>query len=640
MHRTPSSSSTIIPREVLFGNPLKTSPQLSPDGKRLSYLSPKNNVPNVWVGTPGGNDFRAVTDDSHAGIKSYFWSYDSKHILYILDAHGDENYLLYSVNLDTQEIRNLTPFQGVHVSIIKQDKNFPNEIMIAMNKDNPFVLDAYRLELDTGKLTLVAINPENVSEWFVDSQFKVRGALNHTREGTMELLVRDSEEAEWVQRIVWDLDDEYSSKPIGFSQDGKSFYLVDSRQSDTGRLVKWNLLDETVELLLEDEQYEIFHLEAHAYVNSIIIHPDCYHIQAVAIGKKRKEWVILDESIRDDFAALSNLGEGDFTLCSRDAADLAWVVGFFGDKGPASYYLYDRKTKTAAFLFHESPELAKYELQPMEAVSYKTRDGLTIEGYITFPTGQREANLPMVLHVHGGPWHRVSWGMFDMDFMEMQWLANRGYICLTVNFRGSTGYGKKFVNAADKEWAGKMHDDLVDAVNWAVNKGYAIPGKIAIYGASYGGYAALVGATCTPELFCCAVDKFGPTNLLTMLRSFPPYWDYALPSFYRRVGNPDTEREFLISRSPVYKVDKIRIPIMIAMGENDPRVKTAEAEQIVAAMESRGLEYEYMLFPDEGHAFSKQETRLAFHEAAERFLAKNLGGIMVNGAAHFEGSNG
>jgi dipeptidyl aminopeptidase/acylaminoacyl peptidase len=295
-------------------------------------------------------------------------------------------------------------------------------------------------------------------------------------------------------------------------------------------------------------------------------------------------------------------------------------VGYSLDDGPASYYVYYRNTGKFEFLFVTRPELEKYKLAPMEAVSVKTRDGLTIHGYITFPPDGRRKNLPMVLNVHGGPWARDTWG-YDP---EAQWMASRGFICLQMNYRGSSGYGKKFLNAANREWGGKMHDDLIDAVNWAADKGYADPKRVAIFGGSYGGYAALVGATFTPKQFRCAVDIVGPSNLLTFIRSIPPYWSVFLKEFHERVGNPDTEEAFLKSRSPLFHVSNIEIPMLIAQGANDPRVKQAESEQIVAEMKKKGIDHEYMLFPDEGHGFAKPQNRIRFYEACEKFLAKHL----------------
>jgi dipeptidyl aminopeptidase/acylaminoacyl peptidase len=313
---------------------------------------------------------------------------------------------------------------------------------------------------------------------------------------------------------------------------------------------------------------------------------------------------------------------GDFSLISRDDADQTWLIAFTVDNWPVPFYAYDRKSQHVTFLFDNQPDLNRYTLSHMQPISFPSRDGLTIHGYLTLPAGAQPHNLPLVLNVHGGPWGRDHWGYNP----EAQWFANRGYASLQVNFRGSTGYGKDFLNAGDKEWGRNMHNDLVDAVQWAIKEGIAHPAKVAIYGGSYGGYAALVGATFTPDLFCCAVDIVGPSNLMTLIQTIPPYWSTFRATFHKRVGNPDTEEEFLKSRSPLFKADQIRIPVLIAQGANDPRVKQAESEQIVEAMQSKGIPYEYMLFPDEGHGFAKPENRIKFYVAAEQFLANQLGG--------------
>lgn len=390
-------------------------------------------------------------------------------------------------------------------------------------------------------------------------------------------------------------------------------YLVDARNSNTGRLVKMDLATGETSVIAEDAQYD---------VSNVLVDPDNYTIQAVAFNRDRVEWIVLDESIKLDFDTIREISRGNFAVTSRDNADRTWIISFSRDDGPVAFYAYDRQTRKVTFLFDNQPDLNKYTLATMEPISFTSRDGLTIHGYLTLPPKTEGKNLPLVLNVHGGPQARDNWGYNP----EAQWLANRGYACLQVNYRGSTGYGKEFLSAGDREWGGKMHDDLVDAVQWAIKQGIADPQKVAIYGGSYGGYAALVGATFTPDLFCCAVDIVGPSNLITLLRSVPPYWSALLVSLYRRVGNPDTDEEFLKSRSPLFKVDQIKIPMLIAQGANDPRVKQAESEQIVEAMKKRGIDYEYMLFPDEGHGFAKPENRLKFYAAAEKFLAKHLGG--------------
>ncbi|GAB4371479.1 MAG: S9 family peptidase [Calditrichia bacterium] len=607
------SQTDLIPREVLFGNPEKSSPRISPDGQKLAYLAPYNDVLNVWVRTIGQEDDRVVTPDTNRGIRRYFWAEDSKHILYLQDVGGNENWRLYGVNLESGEIKDYTPFDNVQVRILDTHKVYPEQVLIAMNKENPVLHDVYRLDLDSGELTLIAKNPGNVVSWMTDAGFRLRAAVATNPEGGMDLLIRESETSPWEKILTWSEEDNFSSGPISFTKDGQSLYLIDSRNANTGRLVKMELKTKSIKVIAEDPNYD---------VSGVMIHPDTYEIQAYSFTRARREWFVIDDTIRRDFQNILNLEYGDFQVYDRDNSDNIWLVGFTRDNAPVTYYAYDRSKKEGIFLFDQRPQLKKYQLAKMMPISFVSRDGLPIHGYITFPPGQKRERLPMVLFVHGGPYARDTWG-YDP---EAQWLANRGYICLQVNFRGSTGYGKKFLNAGNKEWGGKMHNDLVDAVKWAIEKGYADSQRVAIYGGSYGGYAALVGATFTPELFRCAIDVVGPSNLITWITSVPPYWKPLLEILYKRVGHPETEEEFLKSRSPLFKVDQIKIPILIAQGANDPRVPKAESDQIVEALKAKGVDYQYLVFEDEGHGFAKPENRLKFYTAAEKFLAKHLGG--------------
>ena len=610
---TTTTNVELIPRDILFGNPVKTSPQVSPDGRRMAYLAPVNNVLNVWVGTIGQDDYRSVTNDVERGIRFYAWAADNKHILYLQDVGGNENWRLYATNLESQETRDLTPFENVQARVIDRDKHFPNELLIGMNKDNPQVHDVYHLDLASGELTLITKNPGNIVGWVTDANFKVRSALAMAPDGSLHLQVRQNEESEWTEIVTWGPEDNQTSGPVGFTLDGQSIYLQDSRDYNAGRLVKMDIATGAITVIAEDPEYD---------VASTMIHPDTREIQAVAFDRDRLEWSVLDDSIKADFEYIRSLHRGDFSINSRDDADATWIVAFTVDNGPVPFYAYDCKTRTATFLFDNQPALNEYTLATMEPISFTSRDGLTIHGYLTLPPGEERRNLPMVLNVHGGPWARDDWGYRP----DVQWFANRGYACLQVNYRGSTGYGKAFMNAGNKEWGGRMHDDLVDAVNWAVERGIADPKKVSIFGGSYGGYAALVGATFTPDVFCCAVDIVGPSNIITLIQTIPPYWAPLVSIFHQRVGDPSTEEEFLKSRSPLFKVDQIKIPMLIGQGANDPRVKQAESEQIVEAMKSKGIPYEYMLFPDEGHGFAKPENRLKFYAAAEKFLAKYMGG--------------
>jgi dipeptidyl aminopeptidase/acylaminoacyl peptidase len=607
------NSVELIPRSVLFGNPVKTSPQISPDGKKMAYLAPVNNVLNVWVGPIGPEEAKPVTNDTDRGIINYFWAQDNRHILYLQDVNGNENWRLYAVDLESGKTRDLTPFDEVQVQVAAHDKHFPNDLILAMNKENPQVHDVYHLDLASGELTRIAENPGHIAGWEVDTKLKVRGAMAANEEGGFDLLVRENENSEWKTLVSWPIEDSLTSGSVGFSKDGNFIYLKDSREYNTGRLKKMEIGTGTTEIVIEDPEYD---------VSNVMVNPDTYEIQMVSFVKARTENIILDNSIKAEVEAIAKLNSGDYFIYDRDDSDKTWLVGFTKDDGPTAFYSFDRNAGKGTFLFYTKPDLANYTLAGMKPISFKSRDGLTIHGYITIPPGAENKKLPTVLNVHGGPWHRDTWGYNP----EAQWIANRGYVCLQVNFRGSTGYGKNFLNAGDREWGAKMHDDLIDAVNWAVEQGYTDPDKVAIYGGSYGGYAALVGATFTPDFFCCAVDVVGPSSILTLIKTIPPYWSTFLANFIKRVGNPDTEEEFLKSRSPLFKVDKIKIPMLIAQGANDPRVKQAEAEQIVEAMKNKGIDYEYLLFPDEGHGFVKPENRIKFYAAMEKFLAKHLGG--------------
>ncbi len=610
---TPASKRHVplIPRETLFGNPERADPQISPDGSRMAYLAPVDGVLNVWVGRLDGESYAPVTADTDRGVRVYFWAHDGRHILYLQDQGGDENWRLYKVDLDTRRVHDLTPFDNVQVQIAGRDRSRPHELLIGMNKDDERLHDVYHLDLRTNTLEQVAKNPGDVAGWVADTTLTVRAALAMTSDGGSTLRVlRDGE---WAPLIEWSAEDALSSAPLAFDKAGSDLYVIDSRDANAAKLVRVNVDSGERTVLADDPEYD---------VSDVVLHPDTRAIQMVAFTRARLEWQVLDSAIEPDVERIRALNPGDFDIHSRTLADDAWIVTFEEDNRPVSFYRYDRASRSGTFLFHNRPELARFTLAAKQPVAFTSRDGLTIHGYCTRPAGASNGPLPLVLNVHGGPWHRDVWG-YDP---EAQWFANRGYACLQVNFRGSTGYGKHFLNAGDREWGGKMHDDLVDAVRWAVDEGIADPTRIAIYGGSYGGYAALVGATFTPELFRCAVAIVGPSNLITFINTIPPYWSSYLETLHRRVGHPERDADMLRARSPLSHVERIQIPMLIAQGANDPRVKQAESEQIVAAMREKGIEYEYLLFPDEGHGFAKPENRLTFYAHAERFLAKHLRG--------------
>jgi dipeptidyl aminopeptidase/acylaminoacyl peptidase len=607
----------LIPREVLFGNPERVSPHISPDGTRLAWIAPRDGVLNVWVAPVGasGVDWdaaTAVTDDTDRGIRAFGWAWDGRHLLYVQDTGGDENWRLYDVDLQTMDKRDLTPFQGIQARIIATRKSHRDEVLVGLNRDNPQLHDVYRLDLQTGKLDKLIDNP-GYAAWYADQDMVVRGAISPLPDGGYDLLVRDDAEAGWRTLLTIPSDDVEASELLAFTGDGKSLVGISSVGANTGRLVRIDLASGDTQVLLEDPE---------ADVAGAILHPDTEEPQIAVVLKDRAEYRVLDPAVAPDYEAVRALHPGDPNLVNRDEADATWLIAYNEDAGPLRYYAYDRTSRTGSFLFESRPALSHYELAHMEPFSFVTRDGLTVHGYVTFPPGGGRSGLPAVLDVHGGPTVRDVWGWNP----EAQWLANRGYLCIQVNYRGSTGYGKAFVNAGNREWGGKMHDDLIDGVRYVVEQGWADPDRIAIYGGSYGGYAALVGAAFTPDVFRCAVDVVGPSNLQTLLETIPPYWAPMKADLYKRVGNPETDKEFLWSRSPLSRVRDIRIPLLIAQGANDPRVKQAESEQIVAALAEAGIDYEYMLFPDEGHGFAKPANRLKFYAAAERFLAKYLGG--------------
>lgn len=601
-----------IPLEVLFGNPERTMPRVDPEGKRLAYLAPHEGVLNVWVRTIGGKDDKVVTRDTKRGITQYFWAEDNVHLVYLQDRDGDENWHIYAVNLNSMEIRDLTPFEGIHAQIVETNPDFPDEILVALNIRDRRFHDVYKIRLQSGREELVVENPGDVLSWVADHKLQIRGCLLQTEDGGFHIKVRDDINEEWRPLVTWTQEEGFP-EIYGFAPGGQSIYLGDPRDWNSTRLVELSCASGEISVIAQDMEYD---------VDGVLIHPTKHYLQAVAFYRDRREWIAIDERVKGDFQAIQTVNSGDFVILSRNKEDTVWLVSFTQDNHPVSYYSYDRDTGKATFLFTSRPELDKYLLAHMKPIVLEARDGLTLHGYLTLPPGIPSKSLPMVLNVHGGPWGRDVWGLHP----EAQWLADRGYACLQINYRGSTGYGKKFLNAGNREWGAKMQDDLTDAVNWAVSQGIADPKRVAIYGGSYGGYAALAGAAFTPDVFACSVDMVGPSSIVTLIRSFPPYWTPMKNVFIKRVGDPDEEEEFLRSRSPLFSADKIRIPLLIAQGANDPRVTRIESEQIVEALKRNGRDVEYLLYPDEGHGLVRPENRLHFYRAMENFLAKYLGG--------------
>jgi dipeptidyl aminopeptidase/acylaminoacyl peptidase len=602
----------LIPRDVLFGNPERMAPAVSPDGARLAHVAPADGILNVWVGPLAGDGAKQVSNDRERGVRAFAWCMDNRHIVYPQDTGGDENWHLHLIDPDEGTDVDVTPFDGVQARILAADREQPHLILIGLNRDNPELHDAYMLDVRDGSLELAAKNPGFVS-WLVDRQLRIRGGVAFLPDGGAEVRVGDPATGEYRTLLAVGPEDAITTDVAGFTHDGAAIHLVTPKDVNAARLLRMDVETGGFEVLAEDPIYDVSDVE---------VDPARHEVQVVTFTRERADHVVLDESLLPDFEAMRALHPGDLHFSGRDHADRIWILGFTADDGPVSYFAFDRSNGKGTFLFAHKPGLEAYTLAPMEPFSLTSRDRLELHGYLTFPPGSDRTRVPTVLFVHGGPWARDEWG-FSPD---PQWLANRGYLCVQVNYRGSTGYGKQFLNAGDREWGARMHDDLLDTVAWVVEQGYADPERIAIYGGSYGGYAALVGATFSPDAFRCAIDVVGPSDLRTLIRSIPPYWAPLVAQFHQRVGNPETEPDFLWSRSPLSRVEAIRIPMLIAQGANDPRVKMEESEQIVAAMSERGIPHRYLVFEDEGHGFRKPENALAFHAAAEEFLAEHLGG--------------
>lgn len=627
----------MIPRKTLFGNPERATARISPDGKWLAYRAPSEGVMNVWV-VPVDDlqSPRVVTQDRTTGIHQYFWSHTNRHVLFLQDDNGDEDYHLYSVDLESDEVIDLTPFQGIAAQVIHASAKYPAEILAGINdRDQHWFHDVYRINVETGARELVFQNDQFVG-FVADDDFQLRLAVAFTPESEM-MLFRPATEAEvdWSPLMTIGSEDVLTTSPVGLDKTGQWLYLLDSRGRNTSALKKVKLDTGEESLVFATDQADI---------DGIMTHPTEKTIEAVSYTYDREKHEFLEPRIKRAFDQLATVHEGEIEVTSRSLDDAIWTVAFAADNGPVSFYTYLPEGGDTHFLFTDRPELELVELARMHPVIIQSRDSLNLVSYLSLPvesdpqeTGRPARPLPMVLLVHGGPWARDFWGFNSLH----QLLTDRGYAVLSVNYRGSTGLGKDFINAANLEWAGKMHDDLVDAVQWAVDQKIAIPDKVAIVGGSYGGYASLVGLTFTPETFACGVDIVGPSNLISLMENPPPYWMPIMPLMQQRVGDFTTAqgRDFLKSRSPLFHVDKICRPLLIGQGAQDPRVKQAESDQVVAAMQEKGIPVTYLLYPEEGHGFDRPANKISFFAVTEAFLSEHLGGKYEPIGGDFEGAN-
>ncbi|MCC2646669.1 MAG: putative dienelactone hydrolase [Rickettsiaceae bacterium] len=595
---------------------------MSHDGKYIAYIAPLEGVLNIWIApSDKPSDAKAITQDKGRGIRAYYWAYDNEHILYMQDEKGDENFRIYSHNFNTNENKLLTPESGVRSSIYGTSHKFPQEIIVGLNERDKRFFDIFKINLATGAKELVLENNKFIGFDF-DEDLNLRFGVVPTNDGGAEYF--EFKDKAWKNFMTVPSDDTKTTHIIGFDKSGSNIYLQDSRDRNIAALKVMNLKTLETKILAEDDRADVHILTAHPTDNII---------QAVSVNYEKPSVKIIDESIKDDIEYLSNLSNGTLIINSRTQDDQAWLVAYDSDTQPVKYYKYDRKNKKAEFLFTNREALEKSELAPMHPVIIKARDGLNLVSYLTVPINLKldenfkaSSPVPLVLYVHGGPWVRDGWGLNPVH----QWLANRGYAVLSVNYRGSNGLGKDFLNAGNREWGKKMHDDLIDSVNWAIEKNIADPKKVAIMGGSYGGYATLVGLTLTPDVFACGVDIVGPSNILTLIKSVPPYWEPILNDFKKRVGPWDTaeEIEALNQVSPLNHAGKINKPLFIAQGAHDPRVKQAESDQIVKAMRDKNIPVIYTLYEDEGHGFARAESRLSHYALVEQFFAHILGGKM------------
>ena len=611
----------LIPRAALFGNPVKSGAQLSPDGKWLSWMAPVAGVMNVWVApSDKPQDARALTDSKDRPIPTHFWSGNGEQVLFVKDQAGDENFRLYGVDVASGKQRDYTPFDKVRVRVVGRSRVRLDELLVGINNRDPRWHDVYLLNLRSGELKMV-MQGDGYAGFVADDSLTLRLAQRPNAAGGSDFFKLQDGKVEEKPFLSTSLEDS-ATAPLGYTADGKTLYWMDSRESDTTTVIAEDVASGKRNVLARDSRADL---------GDTLRDPVTGVVQAYAVNYLQTEWKFIDRGLQADFDWLKKqLGDGEIYVASRTRADDKWIVGIDPVSRVAATYLYDRKARKLEPLYVSRPELKDAPLVGMHGVEIKARDGLVLPSYLTLPRGvtwqggKASKPVPMVLFVHGGPWARDEHGYNGYH----QWLANRGYAVLAVNYRASTGFGKKFLNAGNLQWGLAMHDDLLDAVDWAVKQGVTTPEKVAIMGGSYGGYAALAGVTFTPTKFACAVDIVGPSNLETLLSTIPPYWEAGKKQMYSRMGDPTTEagKAVLRAASPLYKADRIVRPLLIGQGANDPRVKQAESDQIVQAMQAKKIPVSYVLFPDEGHGFARPENRIAFNAVTESFLGQCLGG--------------
>jgi dipeptidyl aminopeptidase/acylaminoacyl peptidase len=604
----------LIPRAHLFGNPNKAQARISPDGRLLSWLAPLDGVLNVWVApvdAPGAAI--PITRDRKRGIRNHIWAYDGHHLVYAQDEDGNEDFHLYAVDPQGKEARDLTPFDKVTAIVIRASRKSRARLLIGLNRRDPRFHDLHEVELASGKLTLVDENP-GFAAYVADDALVPRLAIRDTPQGAREVLRK--RDGAWTPFITFSPDDARVSIPEHLDAAGRHAFFQDSRGRDTAALTRIDIETGATSLIAAHDEADI---------GAVIPDLETREPLAYSVTAERLAYYALDPKLEIDIDFLRDADIGDWSISGRTDDDQVWILGATSDTRPNVDYLYDRRARSLRELHRGRPELDGAPLASMRPVTIRSRDGLALVAYLTLPKDAPEGvPQPLVLLVHGGPWARDNFGFHPIH----QWLANRGYAALSVNFRGSTGFGKSFLNAADGEWGRRMDDDLLDAVAYVVERGIADPSRIGIMGGSYGGYATLVGLTRNPDLYACGVDIVGPSNLETLLRTIPPYWEAFRVQLHKAIGDPDTPDGLRLAheRSPLFQADRIKKPLLIAQGANDPRVKQAESDQMVGALKQKGIKVAYLLYPDEGHGFARPQNSIAFYAIAEAFLARHLGG--------------
>lgn len=615
----------MINREIFFDNPEIASAQLSPDGKYMSFIKPFRGTRNIWVKEIAApfDSAKPVTADTERPIPGYFWSRDGKYILYVQDKGGNENFHVYALDpngaiadgAEVPEALNLTPIEGVRVMFYSVPRSKPDIIYVGINDRDPAWHDLYSVQLSNGERTLLKENTEKVNNWIFDQDDNLRMAARSTEQGGNELLLVTDEGFE----SVYECTNEETCYTYRFHKNAKQVYMVTNKGDvDLTQFVLFNPNTREIELVESDPEQEVDFEQA--YFSNLT-----KELIATTYNAAKPRIYFKDKPFEADYKLIQKQLPGvEILLGSSTKDEVQWLIHATSDIDPGATYLFNRKTKALDFQYRPRPKLPIAHLAERKPVHYASVDRLTIPAYLTLPKGAIPKNLPALLIIHGGPWARDRWGY---DSWAQFW-ANRGYVVLQPNFRGSTGYGKKFLNAGNLEWGKKMQDDITWGAKYLISEGIADPNRIGIMGASYGGYATLAGLAFTPDVYAAGVSVVGPSNIITLLNSIPPYWESIRKLFHKRMGDPNTEegKALMMQQSPLYSADKIKQPLMVVQGANDPRVKQAESDQIVVAMRELGLPVEYIVAPDEGHGFSRPENNMAFIAAAEQFLAKHLGG--------------